>query len=140
MSNRHWTATYGSIPTEIDANRYPSVNALLENAMRRFADKPAFRAFGQTLTYADVDRQSTAFAAWLQQVAGVRKGDRVAVMLPNLLAFPIALIAIAKIGGVQVNVNPLYTARELEHQLNDAGVETIIVYNGSTPTLTQVLD
>jgi len=140
MGNRHWTQSYGSIPVEIDADRYPSVNAILEAAMRQFADKPAFRSFGQTLTYADVDRQSSALAAYLQKVAGVRKGDRVAVMLPNLLAFPLAFIAVTKAGGVLVNVNPQYTARELEHQLNDAGVETIVVYNGATPTLAEVLD
>ncbi|MBN3751884.1 AMP-binding protein [Paraburkholderia sp. Tr-20389] len=137
--DRHWIASYGSIPVEIDADRYPSINALIEAAMQRFAAKPAFRAFGQTLTYADIDRLSTAFAAYLQKVAGVRQGDRVAVMLPNLPAFPIAFIAIAKIGGVQVNVNPLYTARELEHQLNDAGVETIVVFDGSTRTLAEAI-
>ncbi|WP_179759607.1 AMP-binding protein [Paraburkholderia bryophila] len=139
MNKRHWLQSYGSIPAEIDADRYPSVNALLDGAMREFAGKPAFHAFGQTLSFADVDRASHAFAAYLQQVAGVRKADRVAVMLPNLLAFPIAFIAIAKIGAVQVNVNPLYTARELEHQLNDAGAEVVVVYNGSTPTLAQVI-
>ncbi|WP_105510247.1 AMP-binding protein [Paraburkholderia sp. BL21I4N1] len=139
MNKRHWLQSYGSIPAEIDADRYPSVNALLDGAMREFAEKPAFHAFGQTLSFADVDRASHAFAAYLQQVAGVRKGDRVAVMLPNLLAFPLAFVAIARIGGVQVNVNPLYTARELEHQLNDAGAEVVVVYNGSTPTLAQVI-
>jgi long-chain acyl-CoA synthetase len=139
MSNRHWLSSYGSIPAEIDADRHPSVTALLDDAMRRFATRPAFRAFGQTLTYADVDRLSTALAAYLQKVAGVKKGDRVAVMLPNLLSFPIALIAISKIGAIQVNINPLYTARELEHQLDDAGVEVILVYDGSTPTLAQVI-
>lgn len=139
MNKRHWLQSYGSIPAEIDADRYPSVNALLDGAMREFAKKPAFHAFGQTLTFADVDQASHAFATYLQQVAGVRKGDRVAVMLPNLLAFPIAFIAIARIGGVQVNVNPLYTARELEHQLNDAGAEVVVVYNGSTPTLAQAI-
>lgn len=139
MSNRHWIHSYGSIPAEINADRYPSVNALLEAAMRQFADKPAFRAFGKVLTYADVDRQSSALAAYLQKVAGVRKGDRVAVMLPNLLAFPLTFIAVTKAGGIQVNVNPQYTARELEHQLNDAGVETIVVYDGATPTLAAVL-
>ncbi|CAN0627541.1 Long-chain-fatty-acid--CoA ligase [Burkholderia multivorans] len=139
MSNRHWLSSYGSIPAEIDADRHPSVAALLDDAMRRFATRPAFHAFGQTLTYADVDRLSTALAAYLQKVAGVKKGDRVAVMLPNLPSFPIALVAISKIGAVQVNVNPLYTARELEHQLDDAGVEVILVYDGSTPTLAQVI-
>jgi long-chain acyl-CoA synthetase len=139
MSSRHWNTSYGSIPAEIDADRYASVNALMQASMLAFADKPAFRAFGRTLTYADVDRLSTSLAAYLQKVAGIRKGDRVAVMLPNLLSFPIAFIAIAKIGGVQVNVNPLYTARELEHQLNDAGADAIIVYDGSTPTLAEVI-
>jgi long-chain acyl-CoA synthetase len=139
MSNKHWISSYGSIPAEIDADRYTSVTALLQGAMREFAARPAFTAFGRTLTYADTDRLSTAFAAYLQKVVGVCKGDRVAVMLPNLIAFPIAFIAIAKVGGVQVNVNPLYTARELEHQLNDAGVEVIVAYNGSTPALAQVI-
>ncbi|EUC15885.1 UNVERIFIED_ORG: AMP-binding enzyme [Burkholderia sp. CF145] len=139
-SKRHWIASYGSIPPEIDADRYPSINAMLEGAMRQFAARPAFRAFGHTLTYADIDRLSSAFAVYLQKVAGVGKGDRVAVMLPNLLAFPIAFIAIARIGAVQVNVNPLYTARELEHQLNDAGVETIVVFDGSTRTLAEVVN
>ncbi len=123
MSKRHWIQSYGSIPPEIDADRYPSVNALVQGALCQFSDKPAFRAAGRTLTYADVDRLSSAFAAYLQKVVGVNKGDRVAVMLPNVLSFPIAFIAIAKIGGIQVNVNPLYTARELEHQLNDAGAK-----------------
>lgn len=139
MSSKHWVSSYGSIPAEIDADRYESVTELLERAMREFASKPAFTAFGRTLTYADTDRLSSAFAAYLQKVVGVRKGDRVAVMLPNVIAFPIAFIAIAKVGGVQVNVNPLYTSRELEHQLNDAGVEVIVAYNGSTAALSQVI-
>ncbi|MBT2334957.1 AMP-binding protein [Variovorax paradoxus] len=139
MSSRHWTASYGSIPAEIDSARYASINELLDSAMRRFATRPAFRAFGQALTYGELDHLSRAFGAYLQQVVGVRKGDRVAVMLPNVLAFPIAFIGIARIGAVQVNVNPQYTARELEHQLNDAGVEVIVVFNGSTPTLAEVL-
>ncbi|MBN3785737.1 AMP-binding protein [Burkholderia sp. Ac-20353] len=138
MSKRHWIRSYGSIPPEIDADRYPSVNALLQSAMCQFSDKPAFRGVGRTLTYADIDRLSFAFAAYLQKVVGVKKGDRVAVMLPNVLSFPIAFIAIAKIGGIQVNVNPLYTARELEHQLNDAGAEVIVVHSGSTSTFAQV--
>lgn len=139
MKMSHWIQSYGSIPAEIDPDRYPSVNVLLERAMRQFAAKPAFRAFGETLTYADVERMSSAFAAYLQKVVGVKKGDRVAVMLPNLVAFPIAFIAITRIGGIQVNVNPLYTARELEHQLNDAGVEAIVIYSGSTSTLAEVI-
>ncbi|WGS47545.1 AMP-binding protein (plasmid) [Burkholderia sp. JSH-S8] len=139
MIKRHWLGSYGPIPAEIDADRHPSMNALLDDAMRRFADRPAFRAYGRTLTYADVDRLSTALAAYLQQVVGVRKGDRVAVMLPNVLAFPVVFVAVAKIGAVQVNVNPLYTARELEHQLNDAGVEVAVVCGGSMGTFAEVV-
>src|SRR5262249_43306844 len=141
MSDKPWLATYreNGIPAKIDPNAYRSVVEMLENAMRRFADKPAFHAFGQTLAYADVDRQSRAFAAFLQNKLGVKKGDRIAVMVPTILAFPIAFLGIVRAGAAQVNVNPLYTPRELEHQLNDAGVETIIIYSGSTPTLAEAI-
>ena len=141
MNPRPWLATYrdNSIPADIDADAWRSVVHLLEHAMTQFADKPAFRSFGQTLSFADVDRLSGAFAAWLQHTLGVKKGDRIAVMMPNLLAFPVAFLGIARCGAVQVNVNPLYTPRELEHQLNDSGSETIIVFSGSTPTLAGTL-
>lgn len=137
MHPKPWLATYrdNGIPEQINPDAYASVVHMLEAAMTRFADRPAFRSFGQTLTYADVDRQSAAFAAWLQHKLGVKKGDRIAVMLPNFLAFPIVFQGIARAGGVQVNVNPLYTPRELEHQLNDSGTKIIVVFNGSTPTL-----
>ena len=91
MSSKHWLASYGQkIPCEIDPNAHGSVLDLLEGAMRRYAGKPAFRCFGQTLTYADADRLSRDFAAYLQGKLGVKKGDRVAVMLPNIPAFAIA--------------------------------------------------
>jgi long-chain acyl-CoA synthetase len=141
MKSKPWLATYrdNDIPAEIDANAYPSVVHLLDAAMTKFADKPAFRSFGQTLSYADVDRLSSAFAAWLQHKLGVKRGDRIAVMVPNVLAFPIAFLGIARAGGVQVNVNPLYTPRELEHQLNDSGSAIIVIFNGSTPTLAEIV-
>ncbi|HDR9278163.1 TPA: AMP-binding protein [Burkholderia vietnamiensis] len=139
MTKRHWIGSYGSIPAEIDPDRFPSVTALLDDAMHRFAGHPAFRASDRTLTYADVDRLSAALAAYLQQVAQVRKGDRVAVMLPNVLAFPVVFVALARIGAVQVNVNPLYTPHELEHQLNDAGVEVAVVCGGSMATFADVV-
>ena len=140
MPARPWLATYRefSIPAEIPPSRHRSVKAMLEAAMKRFAASTAFVSFGQTLSYADVDRLSRDFAAYLQH-AGVRRGDRVAVMTPNLLAFPVAMIGIVRVGAVQVNVNPLYTARELEHQLNDARADTIVIFNGSTPTLAEVI-
>ncbi len=138
MGTRHWLNSYGNIPADIDADRYPSMFELLNAALKRHASRPAFKAFGQTLTYADVDRLAQSFAAYLQNKLGVERGDRVAVMMPNLLAFPVTLLGIMRAGAIQVNVNPLYTARELEHQLNDAGVETIVIFNGSTPTLAEV--
>src|SRR5215470_1324496 len=136
---RHWTGSYGDIPTEIDPDRYASVVELLEGAMKRYAEKIAFRNFGSSLTFSDIDKLSSAFCAYLQSKLGVKKGDRIAVMAPNIAAFPIAFIGIARAGAMQVNVNPLYTARELEHQLNDAGCETIVIFNGSTPTLAEVV-
>src|SRR5262249_27718143 len=113
--------------------------AMVEDAMRRFAGKPAFRCFDRTLTYADVDRLSRSFAAYLQGKLGVRKGDRIAVMLPNIPAFPLAMLGIVRAGAVQVNVNPLYTPRELEHQLNDSGAEIMVVFSGVSATLADVI-
>jgi len=137
---RHWLNGYGErIPTEINPDAYGSVLEMLEGAMKRYADKPAFRCFGKTLTYADTDRLSRAFAAYLQNKLGIRKGDRVAVMLPNLPAFPLAMLGIIRAGAVQVNVNPLYTPRELEHQLNDSGARAIVIFGGVTATLAEII-
>jgi long-chain acyl-CoA synthetase len=140
MSRKHWLATYGEkIPCEIDPDAHCSVLAMLEAAMARFAERPAFRCFGQTLSFADTDRLSRQFAAYLQGKLGVKKGDRIAVMLPNIAAFPLTFLGIVRAGAVQVNVNPLYTPRELEHQLNDAGVETIVIFNGVSATLAEII-
>ena len=141
MHTQPWLATYRSngIPADIDADAYRSVVDLMEQAMKRYADKPAMRCAGQTLTYTDMDRLSRDFAAYLQNRLGVKKGDRIAVMTPNLLAFPIAFLGIIRAGAVQANVNPLYTPRELEHQLNDAGAETIIVFSGVSATVAEVM-
>ncbi|AIO72662.1 AMP-binding protein [Burkholderia multivorans] len=140
MIKRHWIASYRAIPAEIDPDRHPSVNALLDDAMHRFADKPAFCTIDQSLTYADIDRLSSALAAYLQQVGGIRKGDRVAVMLPNMLAFPVVFIAVTKIGGIQVNINPFYKAHELEHQLNDAGVETLVLWSEAAGAVADIIE
>ena len=140
MTQRPWLKAYGdAIPAKINPDAYASVKDMLERAMQTFADRPALRSFGQMLTYRDVDRQSRALAAFLQTKLGVKKGDRVAVMTPNILAFPLAMIANVRVGAIQVSVNPLYTPRELEHQLNDAGVETIILFSGSTSTLAEAI-
>jgi len=141
MSTKHWLAAYGErIPAEIDPDAHASVLEMLEGAMKRYADKPAFRCFGQTLTYADTDRLSRCFAAYLQCKLSVKQGDRIAVMLPNIPAFPLAMLGIVRAGAVQVNVNPLYTPRELEHQLNDAGVEIIVIFSGVSATLAEIAD
>jgi long-chain acyl-CoA synthetase len=123
----------------LDLDPQASVRPMLEDAMQRYADRPAFRCFGRTLTFADTDRLSRAFAAFLQHRLGVRKGQRIAVMMPNIPAFPLALLGIVRAGAVQVNVNPLYTPRELEHQLNDAGVETMVIFTGVSATLAEIV-
>lgn len=139
MSAQAWLESYGALPTQIDPQRYPSVTAMMEVAMLRHAHRVAFRSFGQALSYADVDRLSSDFCAFLQQVLGVQRGDRVAVMMPNLVAFPISFLGIVRAGAVQVNVNPLYTPRELAHQLNDAGCRVMVIFDGSTGALAEVL-
>jgi long-chain acyl-CoA synthetase len=138
MTARHWLASYGSIPAEIDADAHASVVALTDDAMIRFAGKTAFVCAGQQFSYAEIDALSGNFCAYLQSV-GVKKGDRVAVMLPNIAAFPIALLGIIRAGAVQVNVNPLYTPRELEHQLRDSGSEQIVIYGDALPTLAAII-
>jgi len=141
MASQVWLKTYreSGIPAHIDPNAHRSVVAMLEAAMKTNAGRPAFHSFGQTLTYADVDRQSRHFAAYLQQKLGVKKGDRIAVMMPNLLAFPIAFLGIIRAGAAQVNVNPLYTPRELEHQLLDSGAKAIVILENFAHTLEQVI-
>lgn len=139
--DKPWFATYGdAIPQEIDADAHGSIAAMMENAVATYGDLPALECFGQAMSYAELDRQATAFAAWLQQELGIRRGDRVALMCPNIFAFPIAMHGIIRAGAAQVNVNPLYTAHELAHQLNDAGVGTIVIFGGSTPILAEILD
>ena len=91
------------------------------------------------MTYAEVDRASRALAAWLQKKLGVKRGDRVALMVPNVFAFPVAMLGIHRAGAAQVNVNPLYTPHELQHQLKDAGAEIIVIFTGSTSTLAEIV-
>lgn len=139
MGARPWLKAYGAIPATIDPDRYSSVTALMDAAMVKYADRPAFHSLGRSITYAQVDQLSAAFCAYLQHQLGVRKGDRIAVMLPNFAAFPLAMLGIIRAGAIQVNVNPLYTPRELAHQLRDAGCDTIVIFAGSTPTLAEII-
>lgn len=126
--------------SEVDPNTYTSVVDIFQQSVEKFNSRPAFASFGQVITYAEVDRQSKAVAAYLQTQLGLQKGDRVALMVPNICAFPVAMFGIMRAGLVQVNVNPMYTARELRHQLNDADCDTIIVFSGVSSTLAEVLD
>ena len=135
MNQRHWLKNYGTIPADIDPKAHRSVLSMMDDAMTQFSDQPAFTFADQTLTFGEVERLSLIFSAFLQKRLNVKKGDRIAVMLPNLMAFPIVFLGIIRTGAIQVNVNPLYTARELEHQLNDAGAEIIVVFSGSLATV-----
>lgn len=135
-----WIDRYPSdVPAEIDPDAYSSLNALFEQAVTRHADKRAFINMGDSLTFAQLDACSRAFAAWLQQHPALSKGDRVALMMPNLLQYPIALFGILRAGMVVVNVNPLYTPRELKHQLIDSGAKAIVVITNFAHTLEKVI-
>ncbi len=135
-----WTAAYEEgVPTEIDPRHYSSLIEVLEESFHKFADNESFYCMGKCFTYSELDLLSKKFASYLQNDLKLKKGDRVALMMPNILQYPIALFGILRAGLVAVNVNPLYTARELEHQLNDSGAETIIIFENSCHTLQEVL-
>jgi long-chain acyl-CoA synthetase len=141
LAERIWHQRYpAGTPTEIDLSGQSSINNLFRQAVDRFGSQAAFSSFGATLTYSDVDRLSRDFGAYLQKQLGVRKGDRVAMMAPNTLAFAVGMFGVIRAGAVQVNVNPLYSPRELKHQLCDADADTIIIFSGSTPTLGEVIE
>ena len=127
------------MPAEIDPAQYASLKELLERSFREHAALTAFSNFGAELTYAEVDRLSRQFAAYLQSGTGLRPGDRVAIMMPNLLQYPVVLFGILRAGMVVVNVNPLYTARELEHQLSDSGARVIVVLENFAHTVQRAL-
>ncbi|MHB8948070.1 MAG: AMP-binding protein [Rhodoferax sp.] len=127
------------MPAEINPDLFKSIPDLLEKTATKFADRPAFHNLGHTLSYADLDRQTRQFAAFLQGLPGMAQGDRVAIMAPNLLQYPVALFGILRAGMVVVNVNPLYTPRELEHQLQDSGAKAIVIIENFASVLQGVL-
>ncbi|MGE9549987.1 long-chain-fatty-acid--CoA ligase FadD [Erwinia amylovora] len=138
--NKVWLNRYpADVPAEISADRYTSLIDLFEQAARRYADQPAFINMGQAMTFRQLEERSRAFAAYLQNGLGLKKGDRVALMMPNLLQYPIALFGILRAGMIVVNVNPLYTPRELEHQLNDSGASAIVIVSNFAHTLEKVV-
>ena len=138
--NRLWLAQYpAGIPADVDVTAFASLKDLLADSFARFAQRPAYESMGAVMTYRELDEASRAFGAWLQTIGGLRPGDRVALMLPNLLQYPIALAGALRAGMVVVNVNPLYTPRELEHQLKDSGAVAIVVLENFAHTLDQVI-
>ncbi|HLS82303.1 MAG TPA: AMP-binding protein [Steroidobacter sp.] len=137
---KFWLKSYPpGVPAEINPDEYPSLRALIEESCRNFADMPAYTSLGRTITYARYDELARQFAAWLQQVAGLSKGDRIALMMPNVLQYPIALYGALYAGLTIVNTNPMYTARELEHQLTDSGARAIVILENFAHTLTEVI-
>jgi long-chain acyl-CoA synthetase len=128
------------VPNEIDVNQYDSLVDMFETSVSKYSDQPAFVNMGATLTYRKLEERSRAFAAYLQNDLKLVKGDRVAIMMPNLLQYPIVLFGILRAGMVVVNVNPLYTPRELKHQLNDSGAKAIIVVSNFAHTLEKVVE
>ena len=139
--NKIWLKNYpAGIPAEIDPDRFGSLPDLIEKLAVKFADKPAFHNLGCTISYAELERLSRNFAAFLQGLPRMAKGERVAIMSPNLLQYPVALFGILRAGMTVVNVNPLYTPRELEHQLKDSGARAIVILENFASVLQQVLE
>ncbi len=139
--NKIWLQSYpDGVPAEIPTPESRSVRDMIELALTAFADRPCFTNMGTTLTYRDLDRLSMQFACYLQQSLGLVKGERVAIMLPNVLQYPVVLCGIFRAGIVVVNVNPLYTSRELKHQLSDSGARCIVILENFACTLEQVID
>ncbi len=137
--DRFWLKNYPQgVPADVDVTQYRSLPELMEDSFRKFAQRRAFVFMDHVLTYAELDRLSAAFGAWLQGT-GLARGTRVAIMMPNVLQYPVALAGALRAGYIIVNVNPLYTPRELEHQLKDSGAEVIVVLENFAATLQQVV-
>ncbi len=137
--DRFWLKNYPpGVPADIDPSVYPSVVALIEESFAKYRDAKAYVCMGKALTFGEIDELSRALGAWLQG-RGLRRGARVAIMMPNVLQYPVAVAAVLRAGFIAVNVNPLYTARELEHQLKDSGAEAVIVLENFASTLQQAI-
>ena len=138
--DRIWLKRYPpGVPDDIAVGEHASINGMFEQSCAKFGGRPAFTNMGTTLSYAQIQALSRAFAVWLQVKSGLVRGDRVALMMPNILQYPIALYGVLRAGMVVVNTNPLYTARELEHQLRDSGAKAIVILENFAHVLQQVL-
>ncbi|HHF0488312.1 long-chain-fatty-acid--CoA ligase FadD [Vibrio diabolicus] len=139
--DKPWLSRYPSdVPEIINPEQYESLVEMFEQSVQKYADQPAFMNMGSVMTFRKLEERSRAFAAYLQNELKLQKGDRVALMMPNLLQYPVALFGILRAGCIAVNVNPLYTPRELEHQLNDSGATTIVIVSNFANTLEQIVD
>jgi long-chain acyl-CoA synthetase len=135
-----WYKNYDpGVPHTIDINEFKSIMEIIEYSFSKFAHRPAFHNMGTTLTFGQIDVLSRRFASYLQNDLGLKKGDRVALMMPNILQYPIALFGVLRAGLIAVNVNPLYTPRELEHQLKDSGAQAIVIFANSGHTLEKII-
>jgi long-chain acyl-CoA synthetase len=138
--DRVWLKSYPpGVPADADLDAYANIGEILQATCRKFGDHPGFTCMGKTLDYSDLDRLSAQFGAWLQNVAGLTREDRVAIMLPNILQYPVAIFGVLRAGFVVVNFNPLYTPREAEHQLNDSGATVLVVLENFAKTVEGVL-
>ncbi len=135
-----WLKSYPpGVPAEANIDEFANIREILEVSCRKFASLPAYTNMGATIDYAELDGLSRGFASWLQNVAGLKKDDRVAIMMPNLLQYPVAVFGVLRAGFIVVNCNPLYTPRELEHQLNDSGAQAIVILENFAHVLQEVI-
>jgi long-chain acyl-CoA synthetase len=140
LLDKIWLESYADgTPEELPATEFKSLRELIDHSFEKYADRPCYTNMGTTITYRDLDRLSMQFASYLQNSLGLVKGERVAIMLPNILQYPVILSGIFRAGLVAVNVNPLYTARELKHQLSDSGARCIVVLDNFACTLEEVI-
>ena len=140
-ASRPWVKSYQlGVPEQINPTAYRSIVEVFETSCEKFADRPAFQNMGVTLTYRELDRRSKQFAAFLRNRLGLNQGDRIAIMMPNMLQYPIAMFGALRAGCVVVNTNPLYSTRELKHQLVDSGAKAIVVFENVAHTLSEIID
>ncbi len=139
IDQRPWLKNFpGGVPANIDPSQYETLIDMLENALKKYQDNTAFSCMGKSMTYRQLDRQSTSFGAYLQS-RGLEPGDKIALMMPNLLQYPVALIGALKAGLVIVNTNPLYTPREMKHQFTDSGIKAVVICENFAANLEKVL-
>jgi long-chain acyl-CoA synthetase len=140
MAAHVWLKSYpDGVPAEIDADKFSSIKDVFNQSCEKYADAPAFTCMDKTITYGELDKLTRAFAGYLRGVLKLDIGDRVAIMLPNILQYPVALFGVLRAGLTVVNVNPLYTPRELEHQLHDSGAKVVVILENFCTTLEQVV-